>query len=105
MKLNKDLFYDGLAYLKIFYIKWEFDLNDEVVLSVWYGVMDTMSSKRFQYMINEFTKNSEYPPRSPNDLLKEVRGMEDWLLDMEIKINPPGAFKVLTNSDERIKIE
>ena len=83
--LDKNLFVKGMSYLKLFYIKWDFDLdNNDLVLNVWYGSMSNLSDKMFNYAINQFTKDSEYPPRSPNDLLKRVKSMSEWLLDMEL---------------------
>lgn len=71
--LNDKTFLQGINYLKATYLNWNFDLNNDLMLKVWYKKLSVMDDETFMNLIEDFSNQSKYPPQSPADLLEHLQ--------------------------------
>lgn len=58
----------GIRYLKAYYPKWDFDINDGFMLEVWYEALQDISYEGFKSIIKDYCKSNQFPPLSPTDI-------------------------------------
>lgn len=66
--LSKKAFIAGMTLLKKNYIGWQFDLNDEVQVSLWYSAFVNLTDERFTELVNDYMSTSSKPPMCIKDL-------------------------------------
>ena len=66
--LDKDKFIAGITLLKKTYLDWNFDLNDDVQIAVWYSSFKNLTNEQFIRLINEYRDLNNKPPMSIRDL-------------------------------------
>lgn len=71
--LDNKTFLQGIRYIKANYLNWSFDLNDDLMLKVWYKKFSNLDNKIFMQMVEQYTERSKYPPNSPADLLEVIK--------------------------------
>ena len=71
--LDQKTFLQGINYLKANYINWAFDLNNDLMLKVWYKKFSNLEAGVFMQLVEKYTEVSKYPPQSPADLLELLR--------------------------------
>ena len=85
--LDQKTFLQGINYLKANYINWSFDLNNELMLKVWYKKFSNLEPNIFMGLVEKYTDIVKYAPNSPADLLellttqlsqKELDADEAW---------------------------
>lgn len=70
--LEQKTFLQGLNYLKANYINWNFDLNNDLVISIWYKKFSTLDAATFMQLIEAYTNKSKFAPNSPADILNLI---------------------------------
>ena len=66
--LSKKAFIAGMTLVKKNYIGWQFDLNDEVQVSLWYSAFVNLTDERFTELVNDYMSTSSKPPMCIKDL-------------------------------------
>lgn len=85
--LDEKTFLQGINYLKANYINWGFDLNNELMLKVWYKKVSNLDAKVFMQLVERYTDTNKYAPNSPAELLA--------VLDQQLfsnELNPNEAY-------------
>lgn len=91
--LDQKTFLQGINYLKANYINWNFDLNNELMLKVWFKKFSNLEPHIFMGLVEKYTDVVRYPPNSPADLLellttqltqKELDADEAWQLILDL---------------------
>lgn len=72
--LDKNIFLEGLKYLKAYYTNWKVDLNPDV-LKVWYKKFYNLNEAQYQVMIENYADNNKFPPNNPTDLIEELKNV------------------------------
>lgn len=67
--LDQKVFLQGINYLKANYINWGFDLNNDLMLKVWFKKFSNLEPNVFMGIIEKYTELNKFPPNSPADLL------------------------------------
>jgi hypothetical protein len=68
--MNKKTFAQGLAYLSLFYTTFKVDLENEMVIEVWYDTFKSMDEQYFTALVRGYCKENIFPPQSPTHLLE-----------------------------------
>lgn len=93
--LENKTFLQGINYLKANYINWGFDLNNDLMLKVWYKKFSHLEAQTFISLIEKYTELNKYPPNSPAELIEllreqltknELDANEAWALIQELKL-------------------
>ena len=71
--LDQKTFLQGINYLKANYINWGFDLNNDLMLKVWYKKFSNLADQDFMELVERYTELNKFPPNSPADLLELLR--------------------------------
>ena len=66
--LSKESFISGMTLLKKGYIGWQFDMNDDEQIGVWYMALKGLSDKQFDNVIAEYYAHNSNPPKCARDL-------------------------------------
>lgn len=66
--LSKEKFIAGMTAFKKCYVGWEFDLNDDVQLGIWYSSFKNLTDEQFSNLIREYYSHNKKPPMSIRDL-------------------------------------
>ena len=72
LMVNMELktFTEGIKYLKGFFPNWNFDINNLDTMEVWYMAFANLSDEEYGELVKEYCKREQYPPISPNSILK-----------------------------------
>lgn len=70
--MNKKELGDGIKYLKAYYTKWDLDVTNGFVLTVWYDFLQGFTYEQFQNILLEYCKTHKYPPQSPTDITEMI---------------------------------
>lgn len=85
--LDQKTFLQGINYLKANYINWGFDLNNDLMISIWYKKFSNLEKSVFMELVEKYTELNKFPPNSPAELLdllrdrieqKELTAHEAW---------------------------
>lgn len=92
--LDHKSFLQGINYLKASYINWQFDLNNDLQLSIWFKKFSQFETDEFKRLIEKYTDENKYPPNSPHDILaliksKNINGEEAWKWIMSLNKQYP----------------
>lgn len=71
--LDQKTFLQGINYLKANYLNWAFDVNNDLMLKVWYKKFSNLEPKIFMGIIEKYTELHKFPPNSPAELLELLR--------------------------------
>ena len=71
--LDQKVFLQGINYLKANYLNWGFDLNNDLMLKVWYKKFSNLEPSVFMGIIEKYTELHKFPPNSPAELLDLLR--------------------------------
>ena len=66
--LSKEKFIAGMTAFKKCFVGWEFDLNDDVQLGIWYSSFKNLTDEQFSNLIREYYSHNKKPPMSIRDL-------------------------------------
>lgn len=87
--LDQKTFLQGLNYLKANYLNWQFDLNNDVALKVWYKKLSVLDNETFFQMIEQYTDSNKFPPNSPSDILDIIKPVNssgeaawEWIISL-----------------------
>ena len=79
--LDQKVFLQGINYLKANYINWGFDINNDLMIKIWYKKFSNLDAKVFMSLIEKYTELNKFAPNSPADLLELLR---DQLTQQEL---------------------
>lgn len=71
--LDQKVFLQGINYLKANYLNWGFDLNNDLMLKVWYKKFSNLEASVFMELLEKYTELNKFPPNSPAELLDMLR--------------------------------
>lgn len=94
--LDQKVFLQGINYLKANYINWGFDINNDLMLKVWYKKFSNLDAAVYMGLIEKHTELNKYPPNSPAELLELLR---DQLTQKELE--PSEAWEMVRGLIQR----
>lgn len=71
--LDQKVFLQGINYLKANYLNWGFDINNDLMIKVWYKKFSNLETSVFMGLIEKYTEMNKFPPNSPAELLDLLR--------------------------------
>lgn len=71
--LDQKVFLQGINYLKANYLNWQFDINNDLMLKVWYKKFSNLDPNMFMSLIEKYTEFNKFPPNSPAELMDLLR--------------------------------
>ena len=74
-KLSKAMFAQQMETLNAFYVNLKVDLDNSLVVNVWYRVFENIDDKTFEQLIESYCLNNIYPPQSPTHLIQHMKDM------------------------------
>jgi hypothetical protein len=92
-KLSKKVFASMMETLNAFYVNFKVDLDNQLVVSVWYEALQNLDDNTFKELIKSYCKSNIYPPQSPTHLiqhykdmavLNELSGEEAWEVSYQL---------------------
>ena len=86
--LSKKAFIAGMTLLKKDYIGWQFDLNDEVQMSLWYSAFVNLTDERFTELVNDYMSKSSKPPMC-------IKNLTDIYVERQVKFAKISPEKAL----------
>ena len=98
--LDQKVFLQGINYLKANYLNWQFDINNDLMIKVWYKKFSNLEANIYMSLIEQYTQFNKFPPNSPAELLellrteltkKELDANEAWSLVIQL-INQYGFY-------------
>lgn len=66
--LSKEEFIAGITALKKVYIGWQFDMQDDIQLALWYSPFKNLTDDQFNWVIKEYYNHNKKPPACITDL-------------------------------------
>ncbi len=66
--LSKEKFIAGMTAFKKCFVGWEFDLNDDMQIGIWYSALKNLTDEQFNKLIKEYYYHNKKPPMSVRDL-------------------------------------
>ena len=66
--LSKEKFIAGMTALKKVYVDWNFDLNDDMQIGLWYSAFKNLADEQFSNTIREYYSHNKNPPKCIRDL-------------------------------------
>lgn len=66
--MNKETFIQGMEYLGAFYTNSKIDLDNKLVVSVWFNVFKDMEDQKFTNLVKSYCQESAFAPTSPTSL-------------------------------------
>lgn len=82
--LDQKVFLQGINYLKANYLNWQFDINNDLMLKVWYKKFSNLETNVFMSLLEKYTELNKFPPNSPAELLELLR---DQITQQETSAN------------------
>lgn len=71
--LDEKVFLQGINYLKANYINWGFDVNNNLMLKVWFKKFSNLEPNVFMGLVEKYTEINKFAPNSPAELLDLLR--------------------------------
>lgn len=93
---DKKEFINCISYLKAYYPNFNFDINNKLMLDVWYQSFNQVDN--LPVLIRNYTLNNKFPPLSPNDIL-------EYLNTTEYVVNGIDLGKLIKNNKSQYYIE
>lgn len=76
--LSKPDFIAGMTLLTKNYIGWEFNLNDDIQIGLWYSAFKNLTSEQFKALIKAYIAKNEYPPKC-------IKNLTDLYVERQVK--------------------
>ena len=71
--MNEKKFLQGLKYLNAYYTNFNFDINDNFKIGVWYESFKNMSEESFTKVVKGYCQQNVFAPHSPSHLLDHAK--------------------------------
>lgn len=71
--LDEKRFLQGLKYLNAYYTNFNFDINDDFKIGIWYQVFKQLDGDTYSALVKSYCEQSIYPPQSPAHLLEHAK--------------------------------
>ena len=69
-KLSKKVFAEMMETLNAYYVNFKVDLDNQLVVNVWYRAFENFDDKTFKDMILNYCTNNIYAPQSPTHIIE-----------------------------------
>jgi len=73
--MSKNTFLKGLKYLNAFYNNFNFDINDDFKIGVWYKALEHLTDQAYTAIVKSYCKNNTFAPQSPTRLVQHATEM------------------------------
>lgn len=73
--LDDKRFLQGLKYLNAYYTNFNFDINNDFKIGIWYNTCKHIDGDTFSALIKAYCEQSIYAPQSPTHLLEFARSL------------------------------
>lgn len=77
--LSKEAFVAGITIIKKAFIGWQFDLNDNVQVNLWYSAFQNLTDKQFNELVYEYLSNNKQPPMC-------IKSLTDIYVERSVKM-------------------
>ena len=74
-KLSKKVFAEMMETLNAYYVNFKVDLDNQLVVNVWYRAFENFGDETFKEMILNYCMNNIYAPQSPTHLIQHMKDM------------------------------
>ena len=71
--LDKTTFLKGLKYLNAYYSTFNFNINDDYKIGIWYNIFKEVSNETYTALIKNYCEKNIYAPQSPTHLLEHAK--------------------------------
>jgi hypothetical protein len=71
--LEKATFLKGVKYLNAFYTNFNFNINDDLKLKIWYDVFISFDDTTFTDLVKSYCMNNIYAPQSPAHIFEHAK--------------------------------
>ena len=66
--MTKQTFGKGIAYLNIFYTNFKVDIENPLVIEIWFDIFKDMDDQKFTNLVKSYCQESAFAPTSPTSL-------------------------------------
>lgn len=73
--LDKKVFLQGIKHLNAYYTNFNFNINDDIKLKVWYDVFINYTDTDYNKLIKSYCIENIYAPQSPTHLLDYAKSL------------------------------
>lgn len=80
--LSKKKFAESMEYLNAYYIHFKLDLDNEMVIKVWYDTLKGFDDYTLEKVVADYSKNNVYPPSSPASLIEWFNKMYENYVEL-----------------------
>jgi len=74
--LEQATFLKGIKYLNAYYTNFNFNINDDLKLKVWYDVFISFDDTTFTNLVKSYCVHNIYAPQSPTHLFEYAKTVE-----------------------------
>ena len=74
--LEQATFLKGIKYLNAYYTNFNFNINDDLKLKVWYDVFTAFDDTTFTNLVKSYCVHNIYAPQSPTHLFEYAKTVE-----------------------------
>ena len=99
--MTKQTFGKGIAYLNIFYTNFKVDIENPLVIEIWFDIFKDMDDQKFTELVKGYCKENIYPPQSPTHLLEyakkqliETKGSADREFEYVRELNKRYSLRI-----------
>jgi len=68
--LEKNTYLKGIKYLNAYYTNFNFNINDDLKLEVWYNIFKGTDNETYTELIKQYCVKNVFPPKSPTDIIQ-----------------------------------
>ena len=68
--MTKQTFAKGMEYLNVYYVNLKINLDNPMVIEIWYDVFKDMADDKFISLIKKYCLENVYAPQSPTSILE-----------------------------------
>lgn len=73
LMLDKTTFLKGLKYMNAYYASFNFNINDDYKIGVWYNIFKEVNNETYTGLIKNYCEKNIYAPQSPTHLLEYAK--------------------------------
>lgn len=74
--LDKETYLKGIKYLNAYYTNFNFNINDDLKLEVWYKVLSSFDNTAYIDLVKSYSVSNIYAPQSPTHLFDYAKSVE-----------------------------
>jgi hypothetical protein len=86
--LNHKIFLKGIRYLNAYYTNFNFNINDDMKLEIWYDIFKETEDTTYTNLVKKYCIDNVYAPQSPTHLLQYAKNIL-----IQNKMTPEAAWE------------